>query len=144
MKNLFGFILLVIGLSFNSNAQIGRKMTIVAGDTVITSSSLDTVSKIIPATAGYSTMAIKVRATKVSGTVTCKAYLYGSVDNITYVVTDSTSAFANSAGAQDVYFVKTGGLPYSHYNVQVRPPTSAATTESVAVEVTPLLKKYSN
>lgn len=148
MKKLFGFLLLVIGLSWNSNAQSGVNsgytFPLKAGDTVITSSSLDTVFKVIPATNGYASLAVRVRATKISGTISSKMYLYGSLDGVTYVVTDSTTAFADAAGAQDKYIIKTGGLPYSHYQVQVRPPTSAATTESLKTSVTFVLKKYAN
>lgn len=145
-KNLLA-ALLMVGLSFayQAKAQYGssKLMTIVAGDTVSTSSSMDTVSKVITATAGYSALGIEVIATKVSGTVTSKAYLYGSLDGSVYNLTDSASAaFANSAGAQSVFFTKTAGLPYTHYRVQVRQPTTAGSSEVVAVAVRYVLKGF--
>ncbi len=116
-------------------------MPVVAGDTVSTSSSLDTVTKVITVTAGYSAMGIQVVGTKTAGTITSKVYLYGSLDNSQYVITDSTAAFANAAGAQSLFFTKTT-TPFVYYKVQVRPPTSAATTEGLAVKVYYVLRKH--
>lgn len=127
----------------SSRAQFGtaKLMTIVAGDTVSTSSSLDTVSKVITATAGYSAMGIQVIGTKVSGTITAKAYLYGSLDGSAYLLTDSATAFANSAGAQSVFFTKTT-TPYVYYKVMVRNVGATTSTEALAVKVYYTLRKH--
>lgn len=141
-KILFVLVTLIGLLSFTSvNAQRATLMPTVAGDTVSTSSSLDTVSKVITITDGYSALGIQVVATKVSGTITSKAYLYGSLDGTTYVITDSSSAFANSAGAQSAFFTKSS-TPYVYYKVQVRPPTSGTTTEALAVKVYYVARRY--
>jgi hypothetical protein len=118
MKKLFMLMVMIAGLlSFTqkTHAQSATLMALAAGDTIVTSSSLDTVFKTFTATAGYSALGIQVVGTKVSGTITAKAYLYGSLDGSAYVVTDSATAFANSAGAQSVFFTKTAGLPYTYY-----------------------------
>lgn len=137
-------LMLVIGLFITSaTAQKASLMAIATGDTVSTSSALDTVSKVITVTAGYSALGIQVVGTKVSGTITAKAYLYGSLDGSTYAVTDSASAaFANSAGAQSVFFTKTGGLPYVYYKVQVRNVGATTSTEALAVKVYYVLRKF--
>lgn len=122
-------------------AQRATTMPIVAGDTVSTSTSLDTVSKVLTVTAGYSTLAIQVKCTKTAGTITSKAYLYSSLDGVDYVLTDSSAAYANAAGAQSVFFTKTAP-PYVYYKIQVRPPTSANTTEGLAVKVLYTLRKH--
>jgi len=136
MKKLMFILVVMAGLlSFTgANAQRATLMPTVAGDTVITSSSLDTVSKTITITAGYSALGIQVVGTKVSGTITSKAYIYSSLDGSTWNLTDSSAAFANSAGAQSVWFTKTS-TPYVFYKVQVRPPSSVTSTESLAVKV---------
>lgn len=145
MKKIIAIVVVMAGLlsfTIESKAQRATLMSTVAGDTVSTSSSLDTVSKTITVSAGYSALGIQVTATKVSGTITSKAYLYGSLDGTTYVVTDSSAAFANSAGAQSVFFTKTGGLPYVYYKLQVRPPSSATSTEVLAVKAHYVLRKF--
>ena len=138
MKKLMIFLVMMAGLlSFTeSSAQRYTALPTIAGDTI---ANHDTVSKVIPATAGYSTGSFKVEYTKISGTVALKAYLYCG-DGTDFDLTDSTAAFSNASGY--VYINKTGGLPYSHYRVQVRPSTSAAATQSVKIVVKPLLKKY--
>lgn len=123
-------------------AQIAKPLGIVAGDTVITSSSLDTVSKVIQVSAGYSTLSIQVVGTRNSGAVTSKAYLYVSNDGVDYDLTDSTAAFANS-GRSSRYFTKVAP-PWTFYKVQVRPPSLAPSTESLSVVVWPALRKYNN
>lgn len=136
-KIMFLLVMVASLLSFTeTKAQRYTALPLIAGDTI---ANHDTVSKTIPATAGYSTGSFKVEYTKISGTVALKAYLYGG-DGTDFDLTDSSAAFTNGSGA--VYINKTGGLPYSHYRVQVRPPTTAAATQSVKIVVKPLLKKY--
>lgn len=141
MKNFILFMLVSLILTTTSQAQKATLFPTVAGDTVSTSSSLDTVSKVITVTAGYSAMGIQVTGTKVSGAITSKAYLYSSLDGTIYNLTDSSAAFANTAGAQSVFFTKTT-TPYVYYKVQVRPPSTVPTTESLAVKVYYVLRKY--
>ena len=138
MKKFIFFLVVMAGmLSFTeSKAQRYTALPLIAGDTI---ANHDTVSKTISATAGYSTGSFKVEYTKISGTVALKAYLYCG-DGTDFDLTDSTSAFSDASGY--VYINKTGGLPYSHYKVQIRPFTTAAATQSVKIVVKPLLKKY--
>lgn len=145
MKKILILMVMIAGLlsiTDTAKAQRPTLMATVAGDTVITSASLDTVSKTISITAGYSALGIQVVGTKVSGTITAKAYLYSSLDGSAYAVTDSATAFANSAGAQSVFFTKTGGLPYGYYKVMVRNIGASGSTESLAVKVYYVLRKF--
>ncbi len=140
----FGILLVMIVamLSFTEvKSQNATLMSLAAGDTVATSTSLDTVSKVISVTAGYSALGIQVKATKVGGTVTAKAYLYSSLDGSAYNLTDSATAFANASGAQSVWFTKIT-TPYTYYKVQVRPPGSTATSETLAIRVYYVLRRH--
>ena len=143
MKKILILMVMMAGLlSFTeTKAQRATLMPTVAGDTISTSSSMDTVSKTISVTAGYSALGIQVVGTKVSGTITSKAYLYGSLDGSAYNLTDSATAFANSAGAQSVWFTKST-TPYVYYKVQVRQPTTAGSTEVMTVQVYYVLRRY--
>jgi hypothetical protein len=145
MKKFMLLMVMIAGLlSFTqkAHAQSATLMQLSAGDTISTTTSLDTVSKVITATAGYSALGIQVVGTKVSGTITQKAYLYSSLDGSAYVLTDSATAFANSAGAQSVWFTKTAGLPYTYYKVQVRNIGASTSTESMIVRVYYVLKGF--
>lgn len=138
------FLLVMVAglLSFTeSKAQRATLFPTIAGDTVSTSTSLDTVSKTITVTGGYSALGVQVVGTKVSGTITAKAYLYGSLDNSNWILTDSSAAFANAAGAQSVSFTKQT-TPYVYYKIQVRPPGGATSTEALAVKVYYVLRKH--
>jgi hypothetical protein len=141
MKKLLSLLVMITVIVSFTSAQRATQFPIIAGDTVITSSALDTVSKVITATAGYSALGIQVVATKVSGTITAKAYLYSSLDGTTYQLTDSATAFANSAGAQSVWFTKTT-TPYVFYKVQVRNVGGTTSTESLAVKVYYVLRRH--
>lgn len=142
MNKILFLFAVVMCFTATVRAQSATRMPLVAGDTVITSASVDTVFKLLPATAGYSALGIQVNATKVSGTITAKAYLYSSLDGVKYNLTDSATAFANSAGLQSVWFTKTGGIPYTYYQVQVRQPGISGSTESLAIRVWYVLKKF--
>lgn len=138
MKKIVFLLAMMVGFITLTNAQTFTPRPTVAGDTIITSSSKDTVDKVVTATAGYSTAAIKVAYTKISGTVSLKAYIY-SGDGTDYVLTDSSAAFDDATGF--LYFTKTS-VPYSHYKVQVRGAIGANTTQSVKIVVSQLLKRY--
>ena len=127
----------------NVHAQFAKPLPLIAGDTISTSSSLDSVTKIINSTAGYSSLAIQVNAVKVSGSITAKAYLYSSLDGVTYNLTDSATAFANAAGAQSVWFTKTAP-PYTYYKIQVRNVGTIASTESLALRFWVVQKLYND
>lgn len=138
MKKLLFLMVMVAGM-LTSQAQF-KSLAHVAGDTISTSSSKDTVSKVLPVTAGYSTGAIKVEYTKLSGTVALKAYIYpGDGTDYESAATDSSAAFSDATGY--VYFTKTS-LPYSHYKIQVRAANGANSTQGVKIVVKYLLKRY--
>jgi hypothetical protein len=132
MKKIL-FLALVIAFSFASQAQRASLMPLAVGDTMITSASLDTVIKTIPITAGYSALGIQVVGTKVSGTVSGKAYLYGSLDGTNYTVTDSSSAFVDQT-TNAAFFTKVT-VPFTYYRVQYRSATGATSTQSVIIRI---------
>lgn len=135
-------IAVVAGYASGAIAQSASLFPLAAGDTVSTSSSRDTVTKVISVTAGYSALGIQVNATKISGTVSAKAYLYSSLDGTNYNLTDSSSAFANQT-TNVVWFTKTGGLPYTFYKVTVQDAIGGSTsTQAVQVRVRYVLRKY--
>jgi hypothetical protein len=140
MKKLLPLLLLVVGMMSTTMAQSATLMTTVAGDTVIATGGMDTVSKVITATAGYSALGVQVNTTKVSGTISLKAYLYGSLDGTNYQLTDSSAAFTDVA-SNVAYFTKST-TPFVYYKVQVRPVGQVATTQSAAVKVYYVLRKY--
>lgn len=136
---ILSMLAMVVGMA--TQAQRATLFPLIAGDTVSTSSSRDTVTKIINATAGYSALGIQVNATKISGTVSAKAYLYSSLDGTNYNLTDSSAAFANQT-TNVVWFTKTT-TPYTYYKVTVQDPIGGATsTQSVQVKVYYVLRRY--
>jgi len=138
MKKIM-FLLVMLTAFVFVNAQSWSTVAFVAStDTLTTSSSKDTVDKVVTATAGYSSGAFKVEYTKVAGTVALKAYIY-SGDGTDYVLTDSSAAFSDASGA--AYFTKTS-LPYSHYKVQVRGADGAVSTQTVRITVKYLFKRF--
>jgi hypothetical protein len=142
MKKIGFLLVMMVGLlSITSNvkAQTWKRLALTAGDTISTIGTLDTVFKTIPATAGYSAGAFKVKYTKISGTVALKAYIYPGDGTDADAVTDSSAAFSNATGY--LYFTKTS-LPYSHYTIQVRAANGATSTQAVKIEVFYLFKKY--
>lgn len=144
MKKLILFLTfaaLIVGYEAKAQGGSAYLFPKIAGDTISTTAALDSVTKIINATAGYSSLGIQVNATKISGTVTAKAYLYSSLDGVLYNITDSATAFANAAGAQAIWFTKTT-VPYSYYKVQVRNVGTVVSTEAVLIRVYYTLRKY--
>jgi hypothetical protein len=139
MKRILFFLMLIVGV-YSAQAQRATLITLAAGDTISTSSSLDTVSKVIPITAGYSALGIQVVTTKVSGTVAGKAYLYSSLDGTNYVVTDSSAAFANQT-TNTAFFTK-ATVPYVYYKVQVRDAAGGASTQVNIVRVYYVARKH--
>jgi hypothetical protein len=136
---ILSMLAMVVGMA--TQAQRATLFPLIAGDTVSTSSSRDTVTKIITATAGFSALGIQVNATKISGTVSAKAYLYSSLDGTNYNLTDSSAAFANQT-TNVVWFTKTT-TPYVYYKVTVQDPIGGATsTQSVQVKVYYVLRRH--
>jgi hypothetical protein len=140
MKKILFLLLVIAGLSYTSQAQRATLMSLAAGDSISTSSSLDTVSKVITLTAGYSALGVQVVTTKVSGTVAGKAYLYGSIDGTNYVVTDSSAAFVDQTTNTAVFTKAT--VPYVFYKVQVRSATGATSTQVNIVRVYYVARKH--
>lgn len=129
------FLLIVVTSLFTAkvNAQSATLMALVAGDSISTSASKDTVDKVLTATGPYHTMGIQVVTTKISGTVAGKAYLYSSIDGTNYTVTDSSAAFTDVT-TNTAFFTKTS-VPYTYYKVQVRAADGANSTQVNRVRV---------
>jgi hypothetical protein len=140
MKKLIIFLLSSLILTLGASAQGSTITPLALGDTVNASSGLDTVSKIYTNTGGYQSFSLQVVSTKLSGTVSLKAYLYTSNDRVNYVLTDSSSAFVDQT-TNTALFAKSPA-PYAAYKVQVRPATAAATTQSVICRFWPCWKYY--
>ena len=140
MKKFMFLLSLFSAVFLTGMAQSATQFPLIAGDTVVTSASLDTVFKTLPVTAGYSALGIQVVATKISGTVTSKAYLYSSIDGTNYTLTDSV-AFANQAGAQSAFFTKST-TPFTRYQIQIRQPGVSTSTESLATKTYYVLRRY--
>lgn len=139
-KVMFLVVMISSMVSFTAKAQTFKALGTVAGDTISTTASLDTVRKVVTMTKGYSSSNIKVEYTKISGTVALKAYLYPGDGADFDAVTDSSAAFSNASGF--VYFPKTTTQPYSHYRVEVRAANGAASTQVVKIVVKYLLKEF--
>lgn len=134
MKKIMFLLVVLTGLAFTGFGQRAQQAPYDATtDTLSTSSSLDTVTKIIQATGPYHTLGIQVVTTKFSGTVSGKAYLYGSLDGTNYAITDSSTAFTDIT-TNTAFFTKTS-VPYTYYKVQVRAADGAANTQKNSVRV---------
>lgn len=134
MKKIVLLLVVMTALfTTKSNSQSATLMGLIAGDTVITSASKDTVIRTVTATGPYHTMGMQIVATKVSGTVVGKAYLYSSLDGVNYIVTDSSAAFTDIT-TNTAFFTKTT-VPYTYYRVHVRSMDGANTTQSVIVRI---------
>jgi hypothetical protein len=140
MKKIMFLLALVIGFAMTSHAQRGSQFPLIAGDSINTVASLDTVFKTLPVTAGYSSMSIQVNTTKISGTISGKAYLYGSVDGVNFILSDSSAAFADQT-TNIAQFTKTApAFPY--YQIQVRQMGNSPSTQVNRVVVWYALRKY--
>jgi hypothetical protein len=139
MKKFLILLAVVVGIASTTVAQSFTLLPLKAGDTLVMSSSSDTVSKVISATAGYSAAAFKVKLTELSGTTACKAYLYGG-DGTDFNLTDSSAAFADQT-TNIAWFTKQTA-PYSHYKVEVRPVGNVTATFSGIVRISYVYKKH--
>jgi hypothetical protein len=141
MKKFLIILAVVVGFASTAFAQRATLFPLIAGDTLTTSTSRDTVTKVITASAGYSALGIQVVTTKVSGTVAGKAYLYSSLDGTNYTLTDSSSAFANQT-TNTAFFTKTT-TPYVYYKVTVQDAIGGSTsTQANIVRVYYVLRKH--
>lgn len=141
MKKFLILLAVVVGFASTAMAQRATLFPLLAGDTISTSSSRDTVTKNILVTAGYSALGIQVVTTKVSGTVAGKAYLYSSLDGTNYSLTDSSAAFANQT-TNSIWFTKTS-TPYVYYRVTVQDAIGGSTsTQANIVRVYYVLRKH--
>ena len=131
------------------HAQFGTPATFptVAGDTL---NNVDTVAKVISASAGYNEIGIQVNLNQISGTVAGKVYLYGSMDNTNFTIVDSATYHTVAPGnATSTFGVRNGythmatmtetHAPYWRYIVAA---TSTGTV-SAPVQVLYTLRKYS-
>lgn len=111
----FIFILILAVISVGANAQFARgvKMTQATTDTIKTGAL--TVTKILPLTAGYSTVSIQPVLTKKSGTVAGKVYLYGTVDGTNYIKLDSLTL---SDQATNTAIFNVTPAKHSQYKIQ--------------------------
>jgi hypothetical protein len=139
MKKIVALIVMVAGIAISSTAQTFKTLELKAGDTLVMSSSSDTVSKVIPATAGYSAATFKVKLTELTGTTACKAYLYGG-DGTDFELTDSSAAFADQT--TNIAWFKKATTPYSHYKVEVRPVAFATASFTGIVRISYVFKKH--
>lgn len=140
MKKLTCALLLMVGVFASTMAQRATLFPLVAGDTLSATAGMDTVTKVITVSAGYSALGVQVVATKLTGTPAAKAYVYGSLDGVNYNLTDSSGAFTDIT-TNTAYFTKVT-VPYVYYKVQVRPMGLASTTQTTQVRVYYVLRKH--
>lgn len=144
MKKLLISLVMFAGLlsftTMDAKAQEPTLIPLAAGDTLVTSGSADTVSKVINISAGYASMAVQVVLTELSGTTACKAYLYQSLDGSNYVITDSSAAFTDIT-TNTALFSK-GTVPSRYVKVQVRNIGGDLTTFSGIVRIRYVLRRH--
>lgn len=142
MKKLISVILALGLLALQAPAQQGSAILIahIAGDTLTTTAGKDSVTKIVKVSAGYNLLSLQVVTTKISGTVVGKAYVYGSHDGVNYVISDSSSAFAN----QTTNTAQFGKSPvyWTYYKFQVREADGAVNTQANDVKFYYALRKF--
>lgn len=142
MKKLFFLVVMLTGLfaATQMQAQNATLLPLQVGDTLVMSTSSDTVTKVIRATAGYSALGIQANVTKLSGTVAGKAYLWSSLDGTNYVLTDSSAAFTDQT-TNIAQFTKLT-TPFTHYRVMVKPTGGNTATYSAIVRVWYVVRKH--
>lgn len=100
-------LLLVIGMISFTNGQQATVFPLVSADSL---TNADTVSKVIPVTAGYQGIIINPVVSKVSGTAAGTVVLYQSLDGVNYSSTGDTLSLTNVT-TQQAFWSKTGPLP---------------------------------
>lgn len=123
MKKLaFTLLLGMVAFLPQSHAQFGTALTLplIAGDTL---NNVDTVFKAITTTAGYRDLGVQVLIKKISGTVAGKLILWGSMDGINYVATDSMSYALTTPSSlitptfDNLAYVNKSGTPFTNYAI---------------------------
>lgn len=140
MKKLACVFALMVGLMASTIAQRATLFPLAAGDTVSAVAGMDTVTKVITVTAGYSALGVQVVATKLTGTPAGKAYVYSSLDGVNYNLTDSSAAFTDIT--TNVAFFSKVTTPNVFYKIQVRPMGQVSTTQTTQVRVYYVLRKH--
>lgn len=144
MKKIL-IITLVLFATIGVKAQFGRAATfpLVLADTL---TNTDTVSKVITTTAGYNEIGIQVSANKLSGTLTGKVFLQGSMDAVNYITTDSlswaayvTSSYTVPTYTNYAYFTKVNA-PWVYWRIWAQ----SIGTVSAPVTVSYTLRKDIN
>lgn len=133
MKKIFFLIAVVIGLAFQSNAQIATVMPLTAGDTVV---NTGTASKVIRLTTGYAGIAIQAKATEISGTSAGTIKVQGSLDGTNY--NDIGTAYTvTDVASQTTMFYITAPVP-----TYIRVLQTGSGTMSSILSVRYVLRKY--
>lgn len=143
-KILFLFALVFSFVVSNAQTRTVNPFPLAVGDSLV---NTDSVQKYIPVTAGYANITVQVNIKKGTGTLTGKLYLYSSLDNVTYTLTDSASyvtplisSFTNSAyTAQAIISKNTPGVT-SYWAVA----TSSGTITSSPTQFIYTASKYSS
>jgi len=125
-----------------AQAQFSGSYTfpLVAGDTL---NNTDTVFKTITASTGYKDLGVQVELKKISGTVAGKLILWGSMDGINYVATDSMSYVVTTPSSlitptfDNQAYVTKSGTPFYKYAILA---TSTGTV-SAQVRVSYMLRR---
>jgi len=139
--------MLTVTFSVASRAQFSTAYTfpVVAGDTL---NNVDSVAKLVRATAGYNCMGFKADLNKLSGTVAGKLYLYASNTNDSWALIDSATYSPIPAGVSGTTMGALNGythtaviqeprVPWTYYLVV---PTSSGTVQA-PVRVSYILRK---
>lgn len=134
MKKFILLALSVIVMTAGAFAQAETCPSVVAGDTVVNTA---TVNKQIRTTGAYSAAGVRIKLTKISGTVAGTTKLQGSLDGSTWE--DIGSAFTHTdVATQTKLFTVTSGVPYTY----LRTTSVGSGTMSAKVEICYVLKKF--
>jgi uncharacterized GH25 family protein len=124
--------------SFHAKTQNLYTFPVVAGDSLVTA---DTVFKRIGLSRNYSSMGIQVNIKKGTGTLDGKLYVYTSVNELSYVLTDSASITAVPVNA----YTANGTYTHTAIITKAAPPGTkyvVAVTQSGSLTSSPVLFSY--
>lgn len=137
------FALALLFVAPQVKAQEATLVPLIAGDSLSLSGSADTTTKTLSVTAGYSSFAIQVNLTKLSGTIaanSAKVYVYRSLDAVNYVLTDSSAAFTDQT--TNVAQFSYTPAPFTRYRVQIRPMGGVTATYAAIPRFWYVAKRY--
>ena len=145
MKKIIAILLLSITMialtAVSANAQISFSRTSTSGVAKDTLTNADTITHSINASPFCNT-AIQIDVKLSSGTFGGKAYLYGSVNNIGYILVDSSATYvANGLGSQYSKVWTITSAPYSFWKVVSYGSGTAKQLPKVYGSFTPLYNK---